>query len=1207
MFKHERRFCMNESILDPQIWAAARRQLPLPMLMTKIGDGAFTKKGAHCPFCDAAKGKWGIYQHSGRWFFKCHVGSSHKHEPCIANDPESGHSEIGYLALRKGLSVTDAAKEFLRLALPEQFDRPEQKNTPEQPPEPPKPPPRDGPPKNIWHALWKRLPLTTDDHAKLVKTRGFSPETIKTLGFRSNNLANRDMLTALEDDYSLDELVSEGIFKAEGREYPVPAGQLFGYGITDRKDDHGKVIFEYTEPPIIPYLDADGVPFYLRPHKGGVKKPKDDLELVELDEEGETPDVCSAHVYCPYLLADLIAQCDGLCVFTEGEFKAAALWQCGIAAIACPGITFIRNKAFRDQLMKLLKDYGVTDLIVVFDNEVKNDPAFPKRYKPDPWKQWDTQVYAEYTARTLRGYFRTITGSCRLGNLPDELRIDGKADFDGILAGFVHGVEGHPVFTKALGIEEGTRAARKVFRSTINAATDQADLELFPSAARKIIECRVERLYHKPLVPFGSDREANLVTRLSEFDPETNSPIDEPLARIFRDLRGKYYKRGSVNKEAREDLLARKERISEQIAELREARPLATDPVIEKERHYRKLRILYGRLASIWERLKGIPEPLSNFTLLCEYKLHTAEGKVDRVVRIRDSKHNGRSAEFDIQRRIKPREIARLGDFREWCYGTGQGVWHGGEKDLQALVEDMDHHAYLRDIHEVPTYGWHEPSGIWFYGDCAFTPDYSMILPDEKSNIFWHDGVGYQIATSDAGDSDFCQKAPKLFSPYGAEPLEKPDVKAIFRKLSEDIFNTIGDFDGWIAVGLMLAYAIGPDLCKKGGHPGIWLTGRMSSGKTTVGRWLMRIWGFPELGGIKLGEKSSTAVGLNRGLTQYSILPLLLDEYRRTTIDPEKEEVLRGAFDRSGGLKGIADHSNRTRNPIAKTTPIVMGESSSGDSATRSRYAQIHVAIQKRIGDGAARFTDVQKECLHWYHVGRWLMQNRKEFREGVLDMLDVWTRSETIRNSIANDRVRLVYGVAYCCFYTAAAMLGTLRQNDAQHFQQFIIAHGERGLQDVIEETFLSQFWLDVITAAQVNAIPKRFFDLRYVIREPDGTLKQVDANAQGAIHVCLVAFNPVFDQYQQHKRKKGEDVDLSIGDIRRELEKEPYWLSLPGKAPRVHRIKRNGENLSCWAITLEKEPRKDANKREFGEPEFIFPFAQELIDAVEPKVTEE
>jgi len=41
----------SQVIRDDLIWQTARDRLPLPMLMTKMGDGAFTVKGAACPFC----------------------------------------------------------------------------------------------------------------------------------------------------------------------------------------------------------------------------------------------------------------------------------------------------------------------------------------------------------------------------------------------------------------------------------------------------------------------------------------------------------------------------------------------------------------------------------------------------------------------------------------------------------------------------------------------------------------------------------------------------------------------------------------------------------------------------------------------------------------------------------------------------------------------------------------------------------------------------------------------------------------------------------------------------------------------------------------------------------------------------------------------------------------------------------------------------
>jgi len=58
----------------------------------------------------------------------------------------------------------------------------------------------------------------------------------------------------------------------------------------------------------------------------------------------------------------------------------------------------------------------------------------------------------------------------------------------------------------------------------------------------------------------------------------------------------------------------------------------------------------------------------------------------------------------------------------------------------------------------------------------------------------------------------------------------------------------------------------------------------------------MRIWGFKELQGIRL-DKTTTAVGMTRNLTQYADIPLWFDEYRRNIPDVElKEAVLRGAY-----------------------------------------------------------------------------------------------------------------------------------------------------------------------------------------------------------------------------------------------------------------------------------------------------------------------
>lgn len=1250
--------------------------------MARIGDAEFAQKGALCPFCSAKKGKWAVFQKAGRYFFKCHKPE------CPANEPEGGSSEIGYLMLRKGYSMKEASTEYLKLAVPDKvphlFTKPTDKVPKGQPilsdtafdDEPPLPSPA-----NPWEALHRKLPLNTADTQKLIAKRGFSEETIQRHGIRSNNQACRPLVESLTETYSVTQLIAEGIYKEEGRQRPGPSGQFCGYGITGEKDSNGDAIWEITEPPIIPYYDERGTVFYLRPHKGGVRKPKDELEEMELCEDEEEERHCASFVFVPRGFEELVTMHDGLAILTEGEFKAIAGVQCEMPVFSCPGISFIRNPDFRRKLEQVIERAGITHLVIIFDNEVKNDPAFPKRYKPDPNDQWDTQAYAEYTMRSLKSFMGRRGGTVLVGNLPDEQRIDGKADFDGILAKCV----------AEHGLDKGTKEARKIFRKAVREASETPAADLFATEGRRIIEWKVEQFVYVPSIPIGGKRELKLSQRFGEYDAnpwqanvdDENAQdeeaklkpgvVDRELADAFESVLGCYYLRKAPDKDERKELRSLANHFSGAIAtlkeRLKEQRPADTSGKVIHTQHGSwdaelrgKLKILYSRQAAAWERIKGIPRPISTYTVKCEYNLRTPDGNV-RLVRIR-RRRQGKTLVSKHLERLTAADTRSCQHFREWGNKIGDcnfgGEHGGGEKDLQELTKDMDHQSYQRDIHEINTFGYHADSKLWLFGDCAFPPTGPIIHADQ-SGIFWYHGQGYQVTGDEGAGEAFCQGLPLLLSAQdraaradnaewlkamrtflaGHASKEARDLagladkmlnstehadcelliknapaalqseirtvltQAVFTSATEDMYNTIGDYDGWTAIGLMLAYAIGPDLCRVGGHPGVWLTGKMSSGKTTIGRWMMRMWGYKELGGIKLGQKSSTAVGLNRGLTQYSSQPVLLDEYRRDNIDAEKEEVLRGAFDRSGGLKGIADHSNKTRNPISKTTPIVMGESSSGDAATRSRYAQIHVSERKRIGDGTARYTRLQQDTKHWYLIGRWLMENREEFATDALKSLAMWMKDDSVRAAIQNERVRLVYGVAFATMLTAGAMLGTITVQQKNEYQTFLLKHGAQGLQDVIEETFLARFLTDIITYVQRGKIERKYFAERYVTIDENGHAKEVNANTTpSAQHVCFIGLKNVFDAYLAHKRTIGESASLGYGDVRRELERESYWIKNPKTGDKVHRIRMGGVRTTCAVISLEREP---GDAPEEMRP-YLFPFSEDLVNVLNPeKSTEE
>jgi hypothetical protein len=81
----------------------AKRKLPLPLLMERLGLGDHAKKSARCPFHDDRNPSFSVSQIGGSWFFKCHAG-------CCEGD------EINFLEKCKGVSRSEATKLYLEMA-----------------------------------------------------------------------------------------------------------------------------------------------------------------------------------------------------------------------------------------------------------------------------------------------------------------------------------------------------------------------------------------------------------------------------------------------------------------------------------------------------------------------------------------------------------------------------------------------------------------------------------------------------------------------------------------------------------------------------------------------------------------------------------------------------------------------------------------------------------------------------------------------------------------------------------------------------------------------------------------------------------------------------------------------------------------------------------------------------------------------------------
>jgi len=195
------------------------------------------------------------------------------------------------------------------------------------------------PESSIYQLIVANSDLLPKHEKELKEKRGFDDATIKKLKFRS------------------------------GGEY-----------LKDNKNFWHDVPYEFRlslleDRILIPYFHEDGEIFHLRPHHRGLLG-------------------ASIHVYVPPLIQ---GTAHPTLVLTEGEFKAVASCLLGVPAISIPGINTFSRKKLPD-LVNLLHGYGCKNVIICFDNEVKDDPKY-QNFKPNYTKRYETYIY-EYVMAT---------------------------------------------------------------------------------------------------------------------------------------------------------------------------------------------------------------------------------------------------------------------------------------------------------------------------------------------------------------------------------------------------------------------------------------------------------------------------------------------------------------------------------------------------------------------------------------------------------------------------------------------------------------------------------------------------------------------------------------------------------------------------------------------------------------------------------------
>ena len=359
--------------------------------------------------------------------------------------------------------------------------------------------------------LYDRLSLSDADRKCLFVKRGLNDATIELLGFRSNPETNKGLLLEMANHFPLAVLVESGLWKVNAdkvSEPPKPNPQFYGMSIVEKRDakgkkmrdENGEVLREcvWNHPILIPYFNEAGELMHLRPHKGMMAGKAPHLYVVRA--KGQSNGGKNLQGNPKFALV------------TEGEFKAAALWQVfgEVAEVgALPGITMAKP------LMGVLEDWlettGVRQVVVGYDIEDKGDEKLPG-YQREKHRRFDTHVWARYLARQLtrQGYEGKVCV------LPDEWRDEkGKADWDGYLA----------VLIKRLGANDGSPAEwqkvqdqiRSTFLAVVHNAIPIGEFRhagFFNADIERIIRSALDKISYEPCLPIGGEEEQVVSRRL---------------------------------------------------------------------------------------------------------------------------------------------------------------------------------------------------------------------------------------------------------------------------------------------------------------------------------------------------------------------------------------------------------------------------------------------------------------------------------------------------------------------------------------------------------------------------------------------------------------------------------------------------------------------------------------------------------------------
>jgi hypothetical protein len=1003
------------------------------------------------------------------------------------------------------------------------------------PSEPVAPPPPGGSPPaaplpepeplRALRRFYEQLKLVPAHAESLTRKRGLTSATIEAMGYRSSVRENLEVLEALSGEFAVEDLVASGLWFRPRSGGPKPSRMYHGWGKIRRLPKAERTETReweegWCEPILIPYFDETGLLVALRPHKDMVKGQPARLYMTPGQSRPERG---------PYFA-----------VLTEGEFKAAALWQTlggRYSVAALPGTSMAKSESVFEEIKAWLARENVDKCLVGYDNEDKSNPNLPG-FKAEKWKRYDTVIWAGYLALELvrLGY------ETRVVLLPDAWRDEqGKADWDSACA--VLGDRAPAEFLNVF--KERSIEAKEFARRDLWGMVGRLE-EIFDTEAARAIRNGVERRRYVPLLPHGGTDEQKLVVFLRQICAREKEEMPEhwrsrliSLANAIESCLGWYYIRKPR---------PLKGPIVEEVKIALDAYPPTTD----RGRAYR-------------EWMAGTPERCGDFRVDVHYVMVKMNGHRDRIVTLTNTQ-----GEVSRMLPLDEESFTAPSKFRPWLASHGNFTWMSGERELQALQRDINHASFNKDVLQVPLRGYHEDSGLWFFEDVAFTPEGHELQPS-RGGIYWHGGQGYMMSQRDGENEVFRHKLPRMHP-----EVREAAIGPFFREVCDKLEDSLGGLEAKLCLGIVLALGAGPEVFKLYSQfPGLWLHGEQGQGKSSVARWLMRLWGYNIEAGIPLNN--TTVVNMAITVQQYGNLPVWFEEFQPET-ESRKQDLIKNLFGReAGGKKNFDDVPRQVR-----STAIITGVATSTDGQTRSRYGHVQVSDKRRKGNW---FEWMQTESARFYQLGRHALRNRTKFAGAVVASLKEWMDDPGTQGDV---RARLVHGVAYAGFKAFSELVESHDADSLALFRQWCQRHCGMAAEQTQQAVNVNVFWRDLMAAIDTHAFEQgesRLTDFFKVVVTPksyapgapeQNTLPLENEHRLGVRGIGWQSVRlyfkpePVIQLLQAHLRRQNRNITLSRSDLQDQMSRRDYWVSPGTKSG--HRARFASGAAFAWAIELDR-----------------------------------